>query len=201
MEYIERLEKILNDLENNSGKLAEVPEITKSVKELIALFQESGDAIVQSTTALRKNEQQLREGLEELRGVLKKEQESKDELINTVRTALTSNNKEQLDAVNSINTIISNKISVVESNLTAKTTEIDNGIKRVESKSSENSVKLDGTISGIEKVEEKVRSYGDTISSDTGELKMIIPLIKRIQIISIAAAVFALVACILSIVM
>lgn len=201
MEYIERLEKSLSELENNSGKLASLPELVKSIKELISLYQEAGETFNQSGKGLKEIESSLKNRLEELEKAIKKEQEHKDELLNTIRSALTANNKEQLDAVNSVTTVVGNKITIAESNMIAKSTEIDNGVKRVEAKTIENSTKIDSSITGIANVGEKVCTYGDATTKDLGEMKNMIPIIKRTQIISIIAAVLALAACIISVVL
>ena len=201
MEYIERLEKTLSELENNSGKLANLPELVKGINELISHYRETNDSVVKSQKDLEKIEGQLSERIEELQKALKLEQESKDELLNKIRSVLTANNKEQLDAVNSITTVVNNKIAVAESNLTVKTTEIDNDVKLVDSKISENGNKLDAVTKNISSIEEKLCTYGDKTLADMSELKLLIPIIKRTQIFSIVTAVLALVACILYFVM
>lgn len=201
MEYIERLEKALSELENNSGKLANLPELVKGINELISIYRETNDSVVKSQKDLEKIEGQLRERIEELQKALQLEQESKDELLNKIRSVLTANNKEQLDAVNSITTVVNNKIAIAESNLTVKTTEVDNDVKLVGSKTTENGNKLDAITKNISYIEEKMCTYGDKTLSDMSELKLLIPIIKKTQIFSIVAAVLALMACILNFVM
>jgi len=199
MEHIERLEKVLSDLESNAGKLSSLPELVQGIKEIISLYKEANDSINQSGIELKEIEKVLNERLEDLQKTLKVEQESKDELMNSIRSILTSNNKEQLDAVNSITTVVGNKISVAESNLTVKATEIENGVKHVELKATENETKLLGITNGVASLGEKVASYGDANSADLKELILLIPIIKRTQIIAIVGAVLALAACIIGI--
>lgn len=201
MEYIERLEKTLEELENNSGKLADLPELVKGVNELIGLYHEANESVEKSRESLNQIEDQLKERIEELQKALKLEQETKGELLNNIKSVLTANNKEQLDAVNSITSVVNNKIEIAESNITVKATEIDNETKLINTKVSENGIKIDNVAKDIAAVTDKMCEYGDKISGDLNELKTLTPVIKRTQIFSIVAALLALVACVLSIVM
>ncbi len=201
MEYIERLETTLAELENNAGKLSNLPALVKGINELIDLCRVANSSTEKSQEQLDLLNNQLKEKIEELQKILTVEQETKDELLNNIRSALTANTKEQLDAVNSITSVVNNKIAVVESSISVKTAEIDNGIKQNNSKLSENGTKLDSISNDISSVSVKISDYGDKLTGGVDELKTVIPIIKRTQIISIVAACLALVACILSVIL
>jgi chromosome segregation ATPase len=201
MEYIERLEKTLDDLERNSGKLSNLPELVKGISELIDLYRESNSSTEKSQQQLDAIADQLKESCEELLKALKTEQETKDELLNTIRTILTANNKEQLDAVNSVTSVVNNKIAIVESNIEVKTNEIDNNVKKTSSKVDENGGKLDGVSKDVSSVSEKIGDYGDRLTGSVDEIKSVLPIIKRTQMIAMVAAGLALLACVLSVIM
>lgn len=201
MEYIDRLEKTLGELENNSGKLANLPELVKGVNELIALYRETNESVVKSKESLDEIEVRLRERIEELNKELKLEQDAKDELLNNVRSVLTANNREQLDAVNSVTSVVNNKIAITESNIIVKTTEIDNDLKLISARVAENSTKIESLHEDISGISNKMCELGDKISNDLAEIKTMMPVIKRTHIFSIVAAILALCACVLNILM
>lgn len=201
MEHIKRLETILADLENSSGKLADVPVLVKEIRELVAIYKEGNELVEKTRINLDAAEKELMHRLGDLERTLKLERETKEELMNNIRSTLTANNKEQLDAVNSITTVVNNKIAVAESNLNVTITDIRADIRQVDLKAVDNGGKIDSAIEKINKADEKVSTYGDKTSADLGEIKLVIPIVKRTQIIAIVAAVLSLTACILSVVL
>lgn len=200
MEYIERLEKTLDELESSAGKLSNLPELVKGINELVDLYREANSSTEKSQKQLDIIGSQLKERVEELQNALKAEQETKDELLNNIRSTLISNNKEQLDVVNSITSAVNNKIAIAESNIIVKATEIDNDVKQTITKISENGNRIDSVSKDILSVSDKICDYGNKTVNGVDELKSVIPIIKRTQAISIVAACLALVACILSVV-
>lgn len=201
MDYIERLEKSLVELEEGAGKLSNIPELIHAISELITIYKDGTNTIEQSGERMSELENALSEKIDELEVAVKKEQESRDELINSIRTTLTSNNREQIEAVNSVTTLVNNKVAVVESNLGVKIAEIDNESKKLFGVVQENSNKADTIALGVAGVGDKVMKVGEETAANIEELKQFIPLVKRVQILSIIGIVIAVIGCILGIVM
>ena len=196
MDYLKELENTITELENNSKKMAALPDLVKGIKNFNNIYAKSMESTEKSAENLKQTEANLKKRLEELEAILKEEKESRDELLNNIRSVLTANNKEQLDAVNSITSVVNNKITVAESNLTVKTTSIESDIKSVEVKVADNINKTDKLTSDVSETKEKIDSFGTSIRNDIGEIKNKIPVIDRIQIISIVAVITGVLSCI-----
>ena len=120
MDYLERLNAAITDLQNNADRLAQISELISLLAEL--------------TNEVREEKQQLSENQKQIDGLLSEikleteavtkltENSSKqfEEIITIVKEELMKTKKENIEAIDSISTTLGNKISLLDSNINTK---------------------------------------------------------------------------------
>ena len=120
MDYLERLNAAIADLQNNADRLAQISELISLLAEL--------------TNEVREEKQQLSENQKQIDGLLSEikleteavtkltENSSKqfEEIITIVKEELVKTKKENIEAIDSILITLGNKISLLDSNVNTK---------------------------------------------------------------------------------
>ncbi|MDD6254398.1 MAG: hypothetical protein PUA82_00035 [Eubacteriales bacterium] len=197
MDYIDKLEKAIENFEETSGRLSEIPQLTEKIRELIKIYSEGASEQEDSRKKLEELNDNLSSSIDKLSKALELEQKSHDELITEIKTTLIENNKAQVETINSITTIINNKVAAAESSLSLKAVETGNNIKALDLKVSQNRTKLEKTDSDLA----AMKSDLNAVKADLIEIKNVNPVIRRTQIIAVIAALCSAASCVIGVLM
>lgn len=197
MDYIDKLEKAIENFEETSGRLSEIPQLTEKIRELIKIYSEGASEQEDSRKKLEELNDNLSSSIDKLSKALELEQKSHDELITEIQTTLIENNKAQVETINSITTIINNKVAAAESSLSLKAVETGNNIKALDLKVSQNRTKLEKTDSDLA----AMKSDLNAVKADLIEIKNVNPVIRRTQIIAVIAALCSAASCVIGVLM
>lgn len=197
MDYIDKLENAIENFEETSGRLSEIPQLTEKIRELIKIYSEGASEQEDSRKKLEELNDNLSSSIDKLSKALELEQKSHDELITEIKTTLIENNKAQVETINSITTIINNKVAAAESSLSLKAVETGNNIKALDLKVSQNRTKLEKTDSDLA----AMKSDLNAVKADLIEIKNVNPVIRRTQIIAVIAALCSAASCVIGVLM
>lgn len=197
MDYIDKLENAIENFEETSGRLSEIPQLTEKIRELIKIYSEGASEQEDSRKKLEELHDNLSSSIDKLSKALELEQKSHDELITEIKTTLIENNKAQVETINSITTIINNKVAAAESSLSLKAVETGNNIKALDLKVSQNRTKLEKTDSDLA----AMKSDLNAVKADLIEIKNVNPVIRRTQIIAVIAALCSAASCVIGVLM
>ena len=184
MDYLERLNAAITDLQNNADRLAQISELISLLAEL--------------TNEVREEKQQLSENQEQIDGLLSEikleteavtkltENSSKqfEEIITIVKEELIKTKKENIEAIDSISTTLGNKISLLDSNINTK----------IDLKSSElNQIFQKSLQENNDKISEQFLKNNDSINQINTDVKNNNKIIKIIGGISALGVVLGII--------
>ena len=188
MDYLERLNAAIADLQNNADRLAQISELISLLAEL--------------TNEVREEKQQLSENQKQIDGLLSEikleteavtkltENSSKqfEEIITIVKEELVKTKKENIEAIDSISTTLGNKISLLDSNINTK----------IDLKSSElNQIFQKSLQENNDKISEQFLKTNDSINQINTDVKNNNKIIKIIGGISALGVVLGVIICVL----
>ena len=188
MDYLERLNAAIADLQNNADRLAQISELISLLAEL--------------TNEVREEKQQLSENQKQIDGLLSEikleteavtkltENSSKqfEEIITIVKEELVKTKKENIEAIDSISTTLGNKISLLDSNVNTK----------IDLKSSElNQIFQKSLQEHNDKISEQFLKTNDSINQINTDVKNNNKIIKIIGGISALGVVLGVIICVL----
>lgn len=188
MDYLERLNAAIADLQNNADRLAQISELISLLAEL--------------TNEVREEKQQLSENQKQIDGLLSEikleteavtkltENSSKqfEEIITIVKEELVKTKKENIEAIDSISTTLGNKISLLDSNINTK----------IDLKSSElNQIFQKSLQENNDKISEQFLKINDSINQINTDVKNNNKIIKIIGGISALGVVLGVIICVL----
>lgn len=181
MEHLKRLEESLVVLENSADKLSQIPQLLKSVIDLVNEIQSEKSDLTKSCDELRKIKSTIENQSKDICNHIEEEKKTREEFITTMKSILIQNNKENIEVYNALSTTISHKIDMVGN-------QMDNTV-------SDGVEKLSKTI--IE-TESKIEQSCENIHVDVKETKTIMPVVLRTQILVIVAIIIGVIGCILN---
>ena len=188
MDYLERLNAAITDLQNNADRLAQISELISLLAEL--------------TNEVREEKQQLSENQEQIDGLLSEikleteavtkltENSSKqfEEIITIVKEELVKTKKENIEAIDSISTTLGNKISLLDSNINTK----------IDLRSSELNQTFQKSLQeNNDKISEQFLKTNDSINQINTDVKNNNKIIKIIGGISALGVVLGVIICVL----
>lgn len=188
MDYLERLNAAIADLQNNADRLAQISELISLLAEL--------------TNEVREEKQQLSENQKQIDGLLSEikleteavtkltENSSKqfEEIITIVKEELVKTKKENIEAIDSISITLGNKISLLDSNINTK----------IDLKSSElNQIFQKSLQENNDKISEQFLKTNDSINQINTDVKNNNKIIKIIGGISALGVVLGVIICVL----
>ena len=188
MDYLERLNAAIADLQNNADRLAQISELISLLAEL--------------TNEVREEKQQLSENQEQIDGLLSEikleteavtkltENSSKqfEEIITIVKEELIKTKKENIEAIDSISTTLGNKISLLDSNINTK----------IDLRSSELNQTFQKSLQeNNDKISEQFLKTNDSINQINTDVKNNNKIIKIIGGISALGVVLGVIICVL----
>ena len=188
MDYLERLNAAITDLQNNADRLAQISELISLLAEL--------------TNEVREEKQQLSENQEQIDGLLSEikleteavtkltENSSKqfEEIITIVKEELIKTKKENIEAIDSISTTLGNKISLLDSNINTK----------IDLRSSELNQTFQKSLQeNNDKISEQFLKTNDSINQINTDVKNNNKIIKIIGGISALGVVLGVIICVL----
>ena len=188
MDYLERLNAAITDLQNNADRLAQISELISLLAEL--------------TNEVREEKQQLSENQEQIDGLLSEikleteavtkltENSSKqfEEIITIVKEELIKTKKENIEAIDSILITLGNKISLLDSNINTK----------IDLRSSELNQTFQKSLQeNNDKISEQFLKTNDSINQINTDVKNNNKIIKIIGGISALGVVLGVIICVL----
>ena len=188
MDYLERLNAAITDLQNNADRLAQISELISLLAEL--------------TNEVREEKQQLSENQKQIDGLLSEikleteavtkltENSSKqfEEIITIVKEELIKTKKENIEAIDSISTTLGNKISLLDSNINTK----------IDLRSSELNQTFQKSLQeNNDKISEQFLKTNDSINQINTDVKNNNKIIKIIGGISALGVVLGVIICVL----
>ena len=156
MEYLERLTKSIESLEDNTDKISKIPELLKAMKDLTEEIIKEKDAIFDSEKKLDVLKEAIMKESNNLADLTEENNRVFETMITTIKDEFLKNKKDNIEAVDSISTRLSNKLSVTESNIQTvmnnKLSEVEgnvNELKNVVQECNRNVVKIRNTANQI----------------------------------------------------
>lgn len=176
MEYLERLKKSIESLEDNSVKLSKVPELLTSVKGLTEEIIDEKKEIINSQKDLNIIKSNILNETKKVEKLTEDNIKYFDQTIATVKEEIIKGKKDNIEVVESISTRMNNKLDVSESNIqttfNTKMSIIENEIK--------NSI-----IKNSKSIEEEIQNIQIKLDQYNQQINVIHNNIKQIQIIVI----------------